>query len=276
MSSSPPKKGLVIQRGSTERSPVSKALFVLCRALDLPLQYAILSSRSLGAPLINALGGTAILPPAGGHVYSLGLETNTGLGSGLSPQRAILFGMAVGSFIKQSHWVVAISQEPITPVASGFVGVLNTVYNTLNTLLYTNAATSVMSYAQATHGDETRLPIQTLVGVGLYVLGMALEWGSEMQRLNFKRDVRNKGRVYTGGLFGLARHINYGGYVLWRAGFATAAAGWMWGLIVGGFLTFDFVKRAIPELDEYCGKRYAQAWTQYKRAVPYQLFPFVL
>ncbi|KAE9401867.1 hypothetical protein BT96DRAFT_856133 [Gymnopus androsaceus JB14] len=272
----PQSEGLVIiQRGSTESSPVSRALFILFRALDLPLQYAILSSRSLGAPLINALGGTAILPPAGGHVYSLGLETNTGVGLGLSPQRAILFGMAVGTFLRQSHWVVAISQEPMTPVAAGIVSVVETVYNSLNMLLYTNAATSVLSYA-ATHGDETRLPIQTLVGVALYVLGMAIEWGSEMQRMNFKRDARNKDRVYTRGLFGLARHINYGGYVLWRAGFATAAAGWVWGLVVGGFLTFDFVKRAIPELDEYCGKTYAQAWTQYKRAVPYQLFPFVL
>ncbi|KAE9393190.1 hypothetical protein BT96DRAFT_1052407 [Gymnopus androsaceus JB14] len=80
-----------------------------------------------------------------------------------------------------------------------------------------------------------------------------------MQRLSFKRDARNKGQVYTGGLFGLARHINYGGYVLWRAGFATAAAGC--GLVIAGFFTFDFLKRGILELDEYCGKRYAQAWT---------------
>lgn len=277
------KKSL-ITRGSYDSSPVSRGLFVLFRALDLPLQYALLSSRSLGAPLINALGGTSI-QPSGRPFFLLG--TNTGL----SPQRAILFGMAIGSFVKQSHWVLAISQESFTPTASGSVGVFNAVFNAANSLLFTNVATSVLSYSSF---DETQLPLQTVVGLGMYVLGMVLEWGSEMQRLNFKRDPRNKGKVFTGGLFGLARHINYGGYTLWRAGYATAAAGWVWGAIIAGFFTYDFVNRAIPELDDYCGKRvsyflpfaavllivcfmqYTAEWMQYKKDVPYKLLPFVL
>ncbi|KIK55833.1 hypothetical protein GYMLUDRAFT_230645 [Collybiopsis luxurians FD-317 M1] len=257
-----------MERGSSRSTPVSRGLFVLSRALDLPIQYAILSSRALGAPLINTLGGAPI-SPTGRPVYLLG--TNLGL----SPQRAILFGMAVGSFVKQSHWVLAIGQEPISPALAAFVGAFNTLSNSINTLLFTNAATSVLSYPSVGL-DETRLPIQTLVGIGMYVLGMGLEWVSEMQRLKFKKNPRNKGRPYTGGLFGLARHINYGGYVLWRAGFATAAAGWLWGAAVAGFLTFYFTKRAIPELDEYCGKRYGVEWVQYKRSVPSKLLPFIL
>ncbi|EEB94925.1 hypothetical protein MPER_06187, partial [Moniliophthora perniciosa FA553] len=63
------------------------------------------------------------------------------------------------------------------------------------------------------------------------------------QRKRFKDDVRNVGKPYTGGLFGLARHINYGGYMLWRTGFAIAA------------------------------EKYGIAWTNYKRQVPYKLLP---
>ncbi|KAF5351472.1 hypothetical protein D9757_012873 [Collybiopsis confluens] len=131
---------------------------------------------------------------------------------------------------------------------------------------------SVLSYA-AVGWDETRLPAQTIVGVAMYISGMGLEWVSEMQRLKFKKDPKHKGQLYTGGLFGLARHINYGGSVLWRAGFAVAAAGWIWGTIVGGWLVYDFTKRAIPELDVYCGKRCR--WAQYKSSVRSKLLPFI-
>ncbi|KAJ3909698.1 hypothetical protein F5879DRAFT_984528 [Lentinula edodes] len=261
-------KGVLIQRGSNERTPFSRGLFVLSRGLDLPLQYAILSSRSLAAPLIHALGGTAILP-TGPPLFLMG--TNTGL----SPQRAILFGMVIGSFVKQSYWVTAISQEPMTPRAAVLIGAFYAVASSLNTILFTNTATSVLGYASVA-GDETRLPIQTLVGIGLYALGMVLEWASELQRLRFKKDPKNKGRAYTGGLFGLARHINYGGYVLWRVGSSIAAAGWFWGAAVGGFHTYYFLKDGIPELDAYCSKRYSEQWSEYKKAVPYKLFPYIL
>ncbi|KAF5370174.1 hypothetical protein D9757_010615 [Collybiopsis confluens] len=269
MSSKPDKEiKSLVERGSDRSTPGSRGLFILFRALDLPIQYGILSSRSLGAPLVNALGG-AHLVPSGPPVYLFGTSI------GLPPQRAILFGMAVGSFVKQTHWATSISQEPVTPISAGFVAALNTIFNSINTLLFTNTATSVLSYASV-GWDETRLPVQTIVGVVMFIVGMGLEWVSEMQRLKFKKDPKHKGKLYTGGLFGLARHINYGGYTLWRAGFAVAAAGWVWGMVVGGWLVYDFAKRAIPELDAYCGKRYPGQWAQYKNSVRSKLLPFIL
>ncbi|KAJ3781658.1 hypothetical protein GGU11DRAFT_472461 [Lentinula aff. detonsa] len=259
----------LIQRGSSSSpTPFSRSVFVFFRALDLPLQYSIISSRALAAPLIRELGGASI-PPTGRPLYLLG--TNTGL----SPQRAILFGMAIGSVVKQSHWAMFISREPMPTGASAAVGVFNAFSNAINMILFTNAATSALAYPTV-DGDETKLSVPTLVGLGMYALGMVLEWGSELQRLRFKKNPINKGRVYSGGLFGLARHINYGGYVLWRGGFALAAAGWTWGAIVGGFHIWNFVSSSIPELDEYCSNRYNEQWAQYKRAVPYKLFPFIL
>ncbi|KIK60221.1 hypothetical protein GYMLUDRAFT_74019 [Collybiopsis luxurians FD-317 M1] len=260
MSNSKPEgKAVVFERGSYRSTPISRGLFILLRALDLPIQYAILSSRALGTPLIHALGGVPI-PPTGRPVYVLGTSL------GLSPQRTILLGW--------HYWVSTITREPISPAGAGLAGALNTFYNGANTLLFINTATSVLSYASVAF-NETRLPIQTLVGIGLYIFGMGFEWISEMQRLRFKKDVRDRGRPYTKGLFRFARHVNYGGYVLWRAGFATAAAGWLWGTIVSGYLNFDFSRRAIPELDEYCGKRYGEEWFHYRKSVPYKLFPFI-
>ena len=78
---------------------------------------------------------------------------------------------------------------------------------------------------------------------------------SEIQRKVFKDKPENKGKPYGGGLFGLATNINYGGYTLWRAGYAVAAAGLPWGALVGAFFFYDFTTRAIPALDQYCTDR---------------------
>lgn len=245
MSPSLKKPQPIVQRGSYGPSPGSRATFIMLRALDLPLQYAILSSRGLGNPIISALGGTPI-PPTGRPLF-LG-----GTNIGLSPLRSILFGMAIGSFVKHTYWVTSISQESFTFSAAVVIGVGNALADGLNALLFNNAATSVLSYV---NGDETRLPTPALVGIGLYVLGMALEWGSEMQRLSFKKDVRNKGEVYDGGLFGLARHVNYGGFTLWRAGYAMAGGGWIAGAASAAFSLWIFMTKGIPELNDYCEKK---------------------
>lgn len=62
----------------------------------------------------------------------------------------------------------------------------------------------------------------------MYMTGLLIEALSEQQRHNWKKDPANKGKVYGAGLFRLARNINYLGYTLWRAGYATAADGWTW------------------------------------------------
>jgi len=74
---------------------------------------------------------------------------------------------------------------------------------------------------------------------------------SEIQRKAFEDNPQNKGKPYGGGQFGLATNVNYGGYTLWRAGYACVAAGPVWDLIVGGSFAWDFTQRAIPSVDQY-------------------------
>ncbi|KAL0563758.1 hypothetical protein V5O48_018306 [Marasmius crinis-equi] len=245
----PPRKHTnpYIDRTRKHSTFFSKLVFALSRAADVPLQYQVLA-HGLGASLINALGSDTILPypPAATHQGPL---TNF---LGLSPYRTILLSMSVGAAAKHVAWVTRVSQEEMSPTQSLAVGAFNATANTINTLLFTAAATSPMR-VPAVEWDLTSPRL--LAGTALFITGIALEWISEEQRKEFKDDPRNRGQVYSGGLFGWARHINYGGYMLWRAGFALAAAGWKWGFFNGALSFLAFTFSSIPELDEYCANR---------------------
>ncbi len=45
------------------------------------------------------------------------------------------------------------------------------------------------------------------------------------------------------------------GYTLWRAGYACAAAGPVWGVATGALFFYDFATRALPSLDQYCTEK---------------------
>lgn len=113
------------------------------------------------------------------------------------------------------------------------------------------------------------------IGAAMFVIGILVEPIAEVQRKQFKDDPKNQGKPYAGGLFGLARSINYGAYTIWRAGFALAAGGPVWAAVVGGFFFWDFSTRAIPVMEEYCTKRYGKQYEEVKRKVPYKLIPWI-
>lgn len=232
-----------IQRGVKQPSALGTACFIGSRALDPFLQYGILA-KGYGGNAIEKVGGQ-VLPqgPA--------LITNTPLDGllGLSPYRSIIFGMSVGSMLKQNIHCAAIMQEQMPPANALMVGAFNAVFNSLNSLFFICAQTSASTNGE--HFPQTPL----IVGSSLYALGMALEFGSEIQRHAWKKDPKNKGQVYEGGLFGLSRHINYFGYTLWRTGYAIAAGGWTWGAVTASWFTYDFTFRGIPVLQHYLEER---------------------
>ncbi|CAD0092013.1 unnamed protein product [Aureobasidium vineae] len=271
-------KNKLILRGIKQSSPLGTGLFIGLRSLDPVLQYGLLA-KGIAAPAIYKLGGKTLAqgPPV----------TNALLGGlALSPYRLILLGMAAGSAIKQNYWLVGICQEEFPPLSAVEVSVFNTVFNSVNSLLFTCSMTSASVNGE--HFPQTPL----LVGSALYLVGIFTETFSEWQRLQFKKNPANKGKVYTGGLFRFARHINYAGYTLWRAGYALAAGGWTWGAIVGAFFSYNFISDGIPELNRYCQERvscpqakycftanttfqYGEQWQNYRKQTPYKLFPYI-
>lgn len=220
-------------------SPLGTSLFVGLRAADAVLQYNILR-RGWGQEVITRLGGNAILATdaAGGIL-------------GLHPYYATLAAFALGSSVKQAVNLLFVSEQEMPPQSAIMISVFNTIFNSANTLLSLWATSSMAPTSAAELSSSPTF----LFGVGMYVVGMLTETISEFQRKAFKADPANKGKPYGGGLFSLATNINYGGYTLWRAGYAITAAGLPWGVVVGGWFFYDFATRGVPVLDHYCTER---------------------
>ena len=232
-----------VQRGVKEPSPLGTTVYFGLRSLDPLLQYGILA-RGWGSSLLHKIGFSTL--PAG-------LPTNTGTiidKLGLSPYRLILLAMATGSCLKQIYWLVGTSEEKFGPGAAVAVAGYNMTFNTLNHLLFTTTA-----FSASLSGNETFPQTPLIVGSIMYVVGILTEAVAEYQRMRFKRNPKNKGKPYTGGLWQYARHINYTGYSLWRAGYSLAAGGWIWGAAAFAWQYTDFVMRAVPVLNEYCEKK---------------------
>lgn len=254
----------LIARGIKEPSPFGTATFIGLRILDPFIQYGILR-YGYGSSLLHSLGLSTL--PAG-------LPTNTGLppidGLGLSPYRLILLAMTTGSCAKQIWWLVGTSQEKFGVGPAVMVSAYNTILNAVNNLLFTTTA-----FSASLSGGETFPQPPLIIGTLLFTVGLLAEAISEYQRARFKKDPKNKGKPFTGGLFKYARHINYGGYNLWRAGYAMAAGGWAWGIAAFVWQFADFALRAVPVLDGYCESRYGQSWKDFREQTKWRLIPYI-
>lgn len=194
-------------------------------------------------------------PPAGGAILAFSNHA-------LTPFQAVIWGMSIGSALKQIFWILGTSNEPMYSDGAIMICIFNTVVNSLNTLAFSLAGTNPTWSSTAFYAS-----------VPLYVAGILIELVSEVQRKRFKDDPRNEGKPYAGGLFAYARSINYFGYMVWRGAFALAAGGVVWGGLIATVLAMDFCKRAIPTMDRYCTGRYGKQWDEVKRRVPYAFFP---
>lgn len=168
--------------------------------------------------------------------------------------------------VKAVYYLVFVSENAM-PVASAIpVGLFKTFLTNVNTLLFCATGTSaaagyVRGRIAATgsgSGDvssslEGIIPL--LTAIAIFTLGISCEAYSEIQRKNFKADPTNQGKPYTAGLFALARHVNYGGFTIWKMAYGLACAGWVFAALSGLWMVFEFERRSIPPLDKYCQKR---------------------
>ena len=195
-------------RGQAASTPLGTTIFVGLRALDPILQRLILQNNPL-ANLHSQISLRTGAPSGGDLIRTAGLD--------LSPFQAVIWAMSVGSAVKQIYWILVTAKEPMYTDGAIIISFFNTLNNSLNTLLFTVAAS-----------NPTWSPLSLYIGAALYTIGILIEPISETQRKIFKDKPENKGKPYSGGLFGLARNINYGAYTLWRGGMALAAGGPIW------------------------------------------------
>ncbi|KAL0933146.1 uncharacterized protein CTRU02_212109 [Colletotrichum truncatum] len=265
--SKPQKKHFdLIQRGVKGTSVSGILTFVGLRGLDPVLQYKLIAG-GWGASILSKLGINTL--------FTLGAASNTGISFldnlNLPLPHLVLLGMSVGSFVKQAYWLISLSAEEFGPSAALTVSFYNTLVNSANSLLLLAASTSVM--ASPLYFPGTSLPYQVVLGSAFFGLGMYFETASEIQRKKFKAKPENQGKVIKEGLWSWARHINYGGYALWRGGNCMAASGFIGGTIMGVWQAVDFLTRGVPVLNDYCSKRYGEQWTQFKKEVKWVLIP---
>lgn len=112
-----------------------------------------------------------------------------------------------------------------------------------------------------------------LTAIALFLVGSYLNTGSELQRKRFKQDPRNRGKLYTDGLFRYARHINYFGDFLWVAGWALVTRN-IWALAIPILLAMGFIFGFIPSLTKHLRGKYGDefdAWEKRTKA----FIPFV-
>jgi len=115
------------------------------------------------------------------------------------------------------------------------------------------------------------LDLLDVLGIALFVVGSVINSGAELQRHFWKAHPENAGKLYTGGLFRYAIHINYFGDVLWVTGYALVTHN-LWSALIPAFLFVMFAAANIPKLDAYLRTKYGEAFVAYegrtKRFIP--------
>jgi steroid 5-alpha reductase family enzyme len=76
-------------------------------------------------------------------------------------------------------------------------------------------------------GKNNPMGVLDFIGIGLWIIGLSFEAGSDLQLSRFKADTKNKGKVLNKGFWRYTRHPNYFGdsAVWWGYGFICLSAG---------------------------------------------------
>jgi Protein of unknown function (DUF1295) len=242
----PPKTQSHFNRAAKHPSPLGTTLFVSHRLLDIVIQYCILA-RGWGDPLITRLGGTPL--PLEGAPIAFGLPF----------WRLALMAMIVAGNVKGIYYLLCVTENAMPMANSVPIGVFKTGLTSVNTFVFCTSATSAaVAYVRQENlmgGVVGGWPPVLVISSLVFVLGVVMETYSEIERKWFKDDPRNVGKPYTTGMFGLARHVNYGGFVTWKTAYGLACGGWVFGVLSLVYLISEFERRGIPPLDEYCQKR---------------------
>jgi protein-S-isoprenylcysteine O-methyltransferase Ste14 len=102
------------------------------------------------------------------------------------------------------------------------------------------------------------------LAVVIFILGSGVNTGSEWQRKQFKKDPQNKGKLYTQGLFGIVRHPNYLGDILWATGWAILTQNY-WASIIPVVCAAGFIFMFIPQLSDYLADHYGKQYQEWEK-----------
>jgi len=115
----------------------------------------------------------------------------------------------------------------------------------------------------------------TLIGgLVLFFAGGFFNTFAEYQRHVWKKKPGSAGRLYTGGLFGVTRHPNYFGDIVWVLGYAVLTGNPL-SLAIPALLFAFFYFYNIPLLEKHLKEKYKDEFVRYERSTK-RLIPFIL
>lgn len=134
--------------------------------------------------------------------------------------RSLFVLMSCIRAISQIFWGIYVAPYALPVGFAVGVDMFNLVVDTLGTL--------------AVLANREELQVSDYIILAVFITGIALERGSEVQRTMWKSHAQNKGKPHITGLFGFAVHINYTGYIIWRSAMYALSHYWPLQVLIVG------------------------------------------
>ena len=106
-----------------------------------------------------------------------------------------------------------------------------------------------------------------------FIFGLSLHVIADHSKYPFRKKPKNKGQVYTGGVWSVVRHPNFLGFLIWRVAFASAAGGWAFGGFMLSLFGYLFYNTAVPIIEDYMGRSYGKKWELATEKVRWKMIP---
>ncbi|MFP4550474.1 MAG: DUF1295 domain-containing protein [Spirochaetales bacterium] len=130
-----------------------------------------------------------------------------------------------------------------------------------------------LGMALAAVGNPASVGLPAIAGAVLFLAGSLINTGSELQRKRFRQNPRNKGHLFTAGLFRYSMHINYFGDIVWAIGLSLLTAT-LWSAAIPIIMTAMFVWVHVPRLDSHLAAKYGAEFEAYRRSTK-KLVPWI-
>ena len=122
----------------------------------------------------------------------------------------------------------------------------------------------VYAFANAGGNNKQAVGVVEVIGILLYLSGSYINTHSEYCRHVWKLKEKNRGRLYTKGLFRWSMHINYFGDIVLFTGLAMVTHSLSM-LVIPLIMTINFIFNIIPSLDRYLEKKYKEQFRNYSK-----------
>jgi steroid 5-alpha reductase family enzyme len=140
--------------------------------------------------------------------------------------------------------------------------------------------TCIAVYVAMISNEPNTLSPISLMGVFIWIIGFIIEVIADSQKRNFRKDLNNKGRYISSGLWSRSRHPNYFGEITLWTGVSLIALTSLNGIgyvaLISPFFVYALLSKGsgIPLLERSADKRWGDEldYEEYKKNTPV-LFP---